>query len=86
MSSTVSTKECSPFEFGDPEDLVLVCEDCDGSGVIEYGHPNAPYPDRVEKCRACGGKGEVFHPFVPVALADLWQQWAESLMEAIGDE
>lgn len=33
------------------------CDACLGDGKIEYGHPNAPEPARVEQCKACDGTG-----------------------------
>jgi len=38
------------------------CEACMGDGTIEYGHPNAPEPDRVETCRECNGTGNAQCP------------------------
>jgi hypothetical protein len=34
------------------------CPDCGGDGKIEYGHPNAPEPERVETCKSCNGTGD----------------------------
>jgi hypothetical protein len=38
------------------------CEACLGDGQIEYGHPNAPDPDRVETCKECNGTGNAQCP------------------------
>jgi hypothetical protein len=38
------------------------CEACLGDGTIEYGHPNAPEPDRVETCKECNGTGNAQCP------------------------
>lgn len=41
------------------------CEACVGEGKIEYGHPNAPEPERVETCKECNGSGNASDELPP---------------------
>lgn len=47
------------------------CDDCGGEGVIRYGHPNAPYDDREERCGLCRGEGLCEVEVEPVTLEEL---------------
>lgn len=49
----------------------FVCPECQGSGAIERGHPNAPHPTNTETCGSCEGSGDVEVETELVKMEDL---------------
>jgi hypothetical protein len=60
------------------EPRLVECPSCHGAGDIEYGHPNAPYPNWAERCRDCDATGLVEIDDEPITVDDLDEMSGET--------
>lgn len=65
------------------DEFLQECPECGGDGGFD--EPAAWTPTWT-KCKHCDGKGELVVEYQqPECWGDMWEQWAESLIGAIGD-